>query len=511
MSTARLHHLAAFTLIATVLAACAGTGGNKAGGPAAPVVLQLATINGDSGYNPAIDELAKRVEADSNGNVRIEMVFGVGEFGPDAEQQLVGGVEAGTYALGVVGTRVFDTLGVNSFQALGAPMLIDSYEVEAAVLQGPIPSEMLRSIDRLHVAGLGILADGLRKPIAVDKPILSLADWRGISFGTYRSDGQAAAISALGAQPVVAFGPERDRALDEHAIQAFEMNLLGYQQVNLYRRAPYVTANVNLWPQMFAVIGNPARLASLSGEQRDWLAGAVRETAAASVDLVKADVALADLCHDGARFANASDAQIDALRQAFEPVYADLRRDAATGKFIGQIGQVAARPSPAVAVAIPDGCTGPAPGAVALQPSAIPKMTTVTPLDGTWETTFTLEELAATRIVDPSEITPQNAGTFTIRFDRGVLSDPSQPTDPSQPETTYVVEGDTLTIYAPDASGGDQVPPPGPAVWKYRWSIYNDSLTFEKLGGQEPECSLLVSGGMCEPSMYIVKPWHRIG
>ena len=57
---------------------------------------------------------------------------------------------------------------------------------------------------------------------------------------------------------------------------------------------------------------------------------------------------------------------------------------------------------------------------------------------------------------------------------------------------------------------GEQVPPPGPAVWKYRWSAYADTLTFKKLGGQEPDCSLTVSQGMCEPSIFVVKPWHRI-
>jgi hypothetical protein len=286
---------------------------------------------------------------------------------------------------------------------------------------------------------------------------------------------------------------------------------LGYERDNMAPRAPYITANVNLWPQMFAVIGNPARLAALPGEQRDWLTGAVRETSAASVDLVKADVAVADLCRDGARFAKASDAQIDALRSAFASVYAELERDSVTGRFIDQIRQLAASSSPAVAVAVPDGCSGPAPG-VAVQPSVPPsKTTSVTPLDGTWETSYTLDELAATKLVDPSEVTPDNAGTFMIMFDRGVLTDPTKPADPSQPATTYVVDGDTLTIYAPDASGGGHVPPPGPAVWTYRWSIYNDTLTFEKLWGEEPDCSLSVSGGMCEPSMYIVKPWHRIG
>jgi TRAP-type C4-dicarboxylate transport system substrate-binding protein len=510
MSTSPLRGLATLTLVATVLAACTGVGGSKAGGPAAAVVLTMATLNGEPGYNPAIDDLPRRVEAASNGNIRIETVFRVGDFKPDAEEAVVRGVQAGTYDLGVVGTRVFDTLGVNSFQALSAPMLIDSYEIEGAVLRSGIPAQMLGSLDQLHVSGLGILGDGLRKPIGVDKPMVTLADWRGIRFGTYRSDAQAAAIRALGAEPVVAFGPERDAALDAKQIQGFEMNLLGYEQVHLFSRAPYVAANVNLWPQMFAVIANPGRLAALSADQRDELTRAVRDTQAASVDLVKADVDLASLCREGARVTNASDGQVDALRKAFAQVYDELRRDSTTGQLIGQISDLASKESPAVAAAIPAGCSGSAPETT-VKPTVTPsRTTTVTPLDGTWKTSYTLGELAATKHVDPSEVTPHNAGTFTIRFDRGVLSDPTRPADPSQPQMTYVVEGDTLTIYTPDASGEGQVPPPGPAIWKYRWSIYNDTLTFEKLGGQEPGCSGSMSMAMCEPTGFTVKPWHRI-
>ena len=186
-------------------------------------------------------------------------------------------------------------------------MLIDSYAVEAAVLEGDIPARMLRSLDQLHVSGLGLLADGLRKPIAVEKPLLGPNDWGGIGFGVYRSQMLASAIRALGAEPIEVIGPHRDRALEQDEIQGFEMNLLGYRLGNLWRRAPYVTANVNLWPQMFAIIGHPDRLASLSDEQRDSLNRAVQEAAAASTGLVEGDDRfIDDLCQEGARFANAS-------------------------------------------------------------------------------------------------------------------------------------------------------------------------------------------------------------
>ena len=506
-------HLKQLTLVlATALsvASCGALTGNKAGGPGATVVLRTATVNGEAGFNPAVTDLTERVGALSNGNVKIEMAFRVGEFEPDAEQQIVRGVADGAYDLGVVGTRVFDTLGVSNFQALDAPMLIDSYEVEAAVIEGDIPARMLRSLDHLQVEGLGLLADALRKPIAVEQPLLGPNDWHQIAFGAYRSTVMASSIRSLGAEPSEVIGPRRDQALKQGEIQGFEMGLLQYRLGNLWRQAPYVTANVTLWPQMFAIIGNPKRLASLRDEQRESLTRAVQGSAAASTGLVEGDDRfIGDLCDEGARFTNASNADIRGLREAFAPVYKDLRGNPNTAQFIAEIEALKPRTSNPP-VAIPDGCTGPAPDSAG-PPSVQPKKTTtVTELDGTWEVTFSEKELADRDGVDPSEIGPELAGTFVMTFDKGDIQGPVKASEDAPDGLTYIVEGDTFTVYATDASMGGQVPPPGPAVWKYRWSIFNDTLTFEKLGGQEPGCSLAVSQGMCEPSVFVVKPWHRI-
>lgn len=488
--------------VALIVSACTSQAGTKAGGPAAPVVLRMATVNSEAGYNPAVDELLERVEASSNGNLKIEMAFGVGEFEPGAEQQIVRGVADGTYDLGVVGSRVFDTLGVNNFEALDAPMLIDSYAVEAAVIEGDIPARMLRSLDQLQVSGMGLLADGLRKPIAVEKPLLRSNDWRGITFGVYRSEALSGAVAVLGAEPTEVIGPRRDQALDQGEIAGFEMNLLGYRNLNLSQWARFVTINVNLWPQVLAIVGNPKRLASLSNEQRDSLTRALGGAAAASTGLVKGDVGfITDLCRQGARFATASGADLVGLRDAFAPIYRDLQADPETAQLISAIEQLK-RPSSADVVVIPDGCASSATSSSA-SPSVEPtKTTTATALDGTWEVTFTDKEFAAAGM-DPSE--PVDAGTFVVTFDRGDITGPA-----FSGGLTYSVGEDTITIFAPDASMGDQVPPPGPAAWKYLWSVFNDTLTFKKLGGQEPGCSLSVSLGMCEPTVFVVKPWHRI-
>src|SRR5215470_15475052 len=213
-NTHRARRAGAAVLVALSLAGCGALAGSKAGGPGTPVVLRMATDYGTPGFMPQVDPyLVSQVAKLSAGNVRIDMAYHVGEDTPGGEQQVVRGVAAGRYDLGVVGTRVFDTLGVNGFQALTAPMLIDSYPLERAVIGSGIPAQMMRSLDTLHVTGLGVLADGLRKPIAARKPLLGPAHWRGVTFAAFRSRESSQAIRALGATPSDAWGTPLDRGL----------------------------------------------------------------------------------------------------------------------------------------------------------------------------------------------------------------------------------------------------------------------------------------------------------
>src|SRR4029453_1554243 len=119
----------------------------------------------------------------------------------DAELQVVDAVRAGTVDLGWVGTRVFDTFGLRSFQALTGPMLIDSHAVQRAVFDHGIPNRMLAALGDPSLVGLAVLAGGLRKPIAVNGPLLEPADWRGITFQALPSEGHTYAVRALDATP----------------------------------------------------------------------------------------------------------------------------------------------------------------------------------------------------------------------------------------------------------------------------------------------------------------------
>jgi TRAP-type C4-dicarboxylate transport system substrate-binding protein len=359
--------LAAIVLAAIAALAAAGCGGggsgeDKAGGSGTPVVLRLANTYSPIRDVPAVEYFVKHVEELSSGNLRIEVVDRWGDFASDAEQQVVRGVSAGDVDLGWAGTRVFDTMGVKTFQALTAPMLVDSYALEKAVIESGITEQMMQGLDHVGVVGLGVLADGLRKPIGLTGPIVGPADWRGITFGTLRSDGQAEAIRALGATPAQVFGKQREEGIENGTIQGFEMNIWLYQANVLPHLAPYVTANVDLWPQMDVLLANPARLAALTAEQRGWLEEAAREAAARSAALADKDAqALGNACKSGARFAEASAADLAALEAAFVPVYASLEQDPETKAFMDRIQALKQSTPPEPVLSIPSDCTGKAP------------------------------------------------------------------------------------------------------------------------------------------------------
>jgi hypothetical protein len=137
----------------------------------------------------------------SDGRVRIRVLDNFGGEGPDVEQRLLDEVAAGKADLGSVGTRVLDTVGVHTFEALTAPFLIDSYPLQRAVFASGLPDTMLPALGDAGVTGLAVVAGGLRRPVSVRAPLATLDAWHGTTFETFRSSWQMAAIAALGATP----------------------------------------------------------------------------------------------------------------------------------------------------------------------------------------------------------------------------------------------------------------------------------------------------------------------
>jgi hypothetical protein len=215
------------------------------------------------------------------------------------------------------------------------------------------------------------------------------------------------------------------------------MDLFVYEHGALAQPAPYVTANVTLWPQMDALFANPARLDRLTEQQRGWLQQAAQDAAGRMAALADRDAqSLKNACQSGARFANASPADLVALRNAFAPVYASLEQDPQTKAFIQRI-QALKQSTPAGApLAIPSGCTGKAPARTAASAG-----TTPADLNGTYRYLLTKEDAA--KVGDPE--VDQFPSVITVRLEDGQVDGGC-----FGQGATYSVTGDRITFDTPE-------------------------------------------------------------
>jgi TRAP-type C4-dicarboxylate transport system substrate-binding protein len=307
-----------------VLAACSGQGTNKAGGqtPAKPVALTLANYSS----SPAeLGAFASEVSRRSHGTIRIVIENRWRDGQTKIETKLIHDVQAGRVDMGWVGTRAWDALGITSFDALHLPFLVDSYQLEQAVLESPLPARMLATLERLRLVGIGILPGGLRYVVGVRKPIDRPADFRRLRFGTTSAGAAIATFRLLGARPVPFFKPKSVRGVDgfDFPITYFEAN--GYDL-----QARYVTTNLAFWPRPLVLFVNRHVYERLAPAQRTLLHVAARAAIGSARQFTRGaeQKAMAALCLRGrTRFVRASRAALESLRTTVKPVLAAVNTE----------------------------------------------------------------------------------------------------------------------------------------------------------------------------------------
>ena len=262
--------------LALAVAGCGGSKSDKAGGAQhqKPVVLTMA--NGNS-LPLELEPFAAAVARLSNNTVRIEFKNNWRKGSPSYETGVIGDVKAGKADLGWAGSRAFDSVGVPTFDALHAPLLIDSYALEQRVLQSPLVGDMLDGLEPLGVIGLGVLPGPMRKPLGVS-PLVRPEDYRGKTIAISRSRVARQTLRALGASAKdVPSGGKID------GLDGVEQQVSGIEGNHYDDVAKNLTANVNLWPRPQVLFMNKKAFAALSDTQRDALRAAARSALPATM------------------------------------------------------------------------------------------------------------------------------------------------------------------------------------------------------------------------------------
>jgi TRAP-type C4-dicarboxylate transport system substrate-binding protein len=307
------------------------------------------------------DELffAREAARLSGGTLQISLRSELYGERPDKERRVARDLEAGRLPLAWDATRVWDTEGVTSFQGLQAPFLIDSVALMERVIASPLAAQVASDLGAKGVTGLGLAAINLRRSLGARKAFTSVAAFRGAKVNVITSTISEDILGALGAAPVDVGGGEvlgdalRSGKVDaaETAIDVVFRN--GYAEV-----AKYMSSNVVLFPKFASIDADTPKLAAHPAAERDALAKAAAATGPHSAAQLKALEAgdAAALCRQGIRFASATQAELDTLVAAEQPVYDALAADPVSADVIDGVRALKQQGDLESGLTIPAGC-----------------------------------------------------------------------------------------------------------------------------------------------------------
>ena len=208
MKVVRIRSVATMLAAMVALTACATP--NRLSDPAETKVLTFAeTSPGGQEVNKVWAEEVERV---SNGRIQVEFKHEWRAGEPQYEVDTVRDVQDGKVDMVGVGARVFDRIGYRGFQALLAPFLIDSYELEAKVFEKGIPDQMLAGMNQEGLVGLGILPGPMRRVVGVNGTFTTVKAFEGRQIAINDSALTEETLTALGATPRARAGRRRPQS-----------------------------------------------------------------------------------------------------------------------------------------------------------------------------------------------------------------------------------------------------------------------------------------------------------
>ena len=516
--------ITATVAIALLLAACGGAqadqaGGDKAGNEA--MSMTLATIdqvdNNGQSYGPQafVDGLSEV----SGGGLDVEVdleTFAKGEG--DDESELVAAIAAGEVDGGWPSVRAFSAAGIDGLDVVEAPLTLTSYDAVKALVTSPTADDLLARLDGTGVVGLALAVGPLRRPFSVPAPLVEPADWAGLTMRSYNSPVQDATIRALGAEPI-SVGFDWPQLVSDGELDGLEFDVAQYWE-NGASEAANLPTNVVLWPKVFVLAVSQEFWDSLSEQQQGWVRQAAQDARDASVEAdYDEDSLVPGLCERGVTFAAAGPEQLDAYRQAVQPVLDDLADD----PLLAQLEAIAAEHPDPEGLAVPASCGGGSavrtgdPGPIPTTPTGLP--------NGTYRAEISQQDVVEAGFGEDDA----SAGLWTLTVADGSYQIDCTPVSPPgnidcwygqvlpadvdwNPREVGTVTGDASTAFFAhdpeleaeltdcDPSSSDTPSSCGePWRTKVTWTLEGDVLTFTDQVATEPNYP------------FVVEPWTKIG
>lgn len=462
-------------LASLMLAGCSAAGServDKAGVPVGPVTLTAwSSENENRPSGMQLTAFAEAVEQLSDGDMTIEATYGGTDEGSNPDQAVITGVQGSDYDIGLVASRAFSSVDVDSFSALTAPFLIQTDAAAAAVARdAQVTGPMLAGLTSAGLAGLAIMPETIRHPFGVHGPILGSAAYQGAGLRSLPSEETYAVFSALGAEPGFWEGDAYAAKVADGSLQIVESSFaIAGGVMGGYATG---TGNVAFFPRMNVLFGNQEAFGELSQAQRDVLAQAAGLAQDQTIANQPRDsVAAAGYCANGGRVVLASAEDVAALQAAVAPYLETLAQDPTSRDALAEIRRIVGT------TVDPDPVRACEPGSPGETFAPWPITDSASPIDGRYRVEITDADLEAAGVPEAEWL--ENHGTFTWNISAGQMTYHQQARNPlhNPSEEFYLsLSGEQAMLMSKPEDGS--APTANHVLWISGWSR-DDAGTLE--------------------------------
>jgi len=240
----------------------------------APIVIRFShVVANDTPKGKAAEYFKKRAEELTKGKVKVD-VYANSTLYKDKEEMEA--LQLGAVQMLAPSLAKFGPLGVREFEAFDLPYIFDDYADLHKVTQGPVGRQLLDKLEPKGIKGLAYWDNGF-KSFSANKPLKTVADYKGLKMRIQSSKVLEAEIRALHALPQVMAFSEVYQALQTGVVDGTENPIS-----NLYTQKMHeVQSNLSLTNHGYlgyAVIVNKKFWDGLPADVRGQLEVALKES-----------------------------------------------------------------------------------------------------------------------------------------------------------------------------------------------------------------------------------------
>ena len=243
---------------------------------AEPIIIKFShVVAPDTPKGRAADYFKKLAEERTRGQVKVE-VYPNSQLYKDREEMEA--LQLGAVQILAPSLAKFGPLGVRSFELFDLPYIFPNKETLYRVMDGDIGKKLFTLLDAKGITGLGFWDNGF-KQMSANKPMHSVADFKGLKMRIQSSKVLEAQMKALGANPQVMAFSEVYSALQQGVVDGTENPMSNLYTQKMHEVQKHLTLSDHGYLG-YAVIVNKAFWDGLPTDLRGILNKAMQETTA---------------------------------------------------------------------------------------------------------------------------------------------------------------------------------------------------------------------------------------